>query len=197
MLAEDFGISHGGPSKHEGEPTDEYPQRLHAKSTPGTELSQQAPGVDFPVAEKTITQVIVKEEDGVGMVHTVTAVGSMILHSIKNAKVKSLGEEIYNAQVQVETFAHAFDQCLADQTQVNMSSDIMRLSSCLLERTSSETSFSGPEEPQLWEASNRRNNERNFSEAEESELREGTRVTSSYPLVQRMFQIDFPLSNDE
>lgn len=112
------------------------------------------------------------------MVHTITAVDSMIVHSIKHAKVRSLGEEMYNAQVQVEAFAHAFDQCLAGQEKVpmNTSSDIMQLSSRLVDRSSSETGFSGPEELKLQEATN---------------------IISSYPLVQRMFQIDFPLSNEE
>ncbi|KAL8174818.1 UNVERIFIED_CONTAM: hypothetical protein K2H54_054272 [Gekko kuhli] len=194
-----FGISHGGPSEDEEEPTTEYPQLLPAKSAPGTELSQQAPGVDFPVAEKTVTQVILKKEGGVGMVHTVTAFGSMIVHSVKNAKVRSLGEEMYNAQVQVESLAHAFNQCLADQEkpQVSPSSDMMQLSSCLVDRSSSESSFSGPEEPKLWVADNRSNNEMSFSETEEPQLRKASHITSSYPLIQRMFQIDFPLLNEE
>ncbi|XP_060106603.1 uncharacterized protein LOC132580014 [Heteronotia binoei] len=194
-----LGISLGGPSEEEEEPTDEYPQLLCAKSTPRTELSQQAPDGDFPVAEKTVTQVILREEGGVGMVHTITEVGSMTVHSIKNGKVRSLGEEMYNAQEQVQAIARAFDQCLADQekAQVDTSSGMLQLSPCLVDRSSSEMSFGGREERSLWEANNRGHSEMSFSEDEEPKLWEATNVTSSYPLVQRMFQIDFPLSNEE
>ncbi|XP_048367993.1 uncharacterized protein LOC125441449 [Sphaerodactylus townsendi] len=172
------GVSHGGPNEDEEGSIYEHPQLLCAKSSPGTELSQQAPSMDFPVAEKTVTQVILKEEGGTGLVHTMTVTDSMVAHTVKRSNVRSLGEEMYNAQMQVEALAHAFSQCLADQdkAQVITSSDMMQLSACQVDRSDSEASFSGAEEPQ-W--------------------REATNVTSSCPLVQRMLQIDFPLPGEE
>ncbi|XP_077162322.1 uncharacterized protein LOC143821820 [Paroedura picta] len=193
-----FGISHRGPSEDEEESIND-PQRLRAKSPPGAKHSHQEPGTGFPVADKTVTQVILKEEGGMGKVHTVTEVGPMIVLSIKSGKVRSLGEEMYNAQRQVEAFAHAFDQRLADQekTQVDASFDMMQPSSCLVNQSSSEMSFSGSEELELQDGSNRSNNETSFSEGEEPKLQKAPNVTSRYPLVQRMFEIDFSLPNEE
>ncbi|XP_054853236.1 uncharacterized protein LOC129341903 [Eublepharis macularius] len=173
-----FGISQGGPNEGEEESIYDYPPLLCANSAPGTVLSHQAPDRDIPAAEKTVTQLILKDEGGTGMVHTLTEMGSLKVHSIKNAKVRSLGEEMYNAQAQMEALVRTFEESSVDKEKawVDTSSDMMELSSCQADSSSSET---------------------NDSEAGDSQLQEAKNITSSGLLVQRMFQIDFPLPDEE